>query len=100
MVSYGNTPTTTATESREAMEQREGRVARAIERRTSRLPSDLFLWAAGASILGSLAAQFMGTRKTTRAPLATFVGMWAPTLLILGLYNKVVKIAGSDRMSR
>jgi hypothetical protein len=26
-----------------------------------------------------------------------FVGQWAPTFLILGLYNKLVKIAGSDR---
>jgi hypothetical protein len=27
---------------------------------------------------------------------ATFVGQWAPTLLILGVYNKIVKIEGSD----
>jgi len=26
-----------------------------------------------------------------------FVGQWAPTILILGLYNKIVKVAGSDR---
>jgi hypothetical protein len=26
-----------------------------------------------------------------------FVGQWAPTLLILGLYNKLVKQLGSDR---
>jgi hypothetical protein len=25
-----------------------------------------------------------------------FVGQWAPTLLILGLYNKLVKQHGSD----
>jgi hypothetical protein len=30
---------------------------------------------------------------------ALFVGQWAPTLLILGLYNKLVKVAGSDRTS-
>jgi hypothetical protein len=28
---------------------------------------------------------------------AVFVGQWAPTLLILGLYNKLVKQLGSDR---
>jgi hypothetical protein len=28
--------------------------------------------------------------------MANFVGQWAPTFLILGLYNKIVKIAGSD----
>ena len=28
---------------------------------------------------------------------ANWVGQWAPTFLILGLYNKIVKVAGSDR---
>jgi hypothetical protein len=32
---------------------REGRVAKAIESRTAKLPSDLFLWAAFGSIAGS-----------------------------------------------
>ncbi len=27
-----------------------------------------------------------------------FVEQWAPTLLILGLYNKLVKVADSDRV--
>ncbi len=90
--------------------QREGKVARAIEQRTSKLPSDLFLWAAGVSIVGSLVFQaigmFGGARSQARqllrphrAPTAEFVGMWAPTFLILGLYNKLVKVAGSDRIS-
>src|SRR5436309_663459 len=35
-------------------EHTEGMVARTIEEQTAKLPSDLFLWAAGASILGSL----------------------------------------------
>jgi hypothetical protein len=29
-----------------------------------------------------------------------FVGQWAPTVLILGLYNKLVKQLGSDAVSR
>jgi hypothetical protein len=29
-----------------------------------------------------------------------FVGQWAPTFLILGVYNKLVKQLGSDRTSR
>jgi hypothetical protein len=29
---------------------------------------------------------------------ALFVGQWAPTILILGLYNKLVKQHGSDRV--
>jgi hypothetical protein len=69
----------------------EGMIARTIEEQTAKLPSDLFLWAAGASIVGSLALQFSGRKHES-----LFVGQWAPTLLILGLYNKIVKVAGSD----
>jgi hypothetical protein len=87
-----------------ANEQKEGPVARAIEQQTAKLPSDIFLWAAGASILASLGMQLLGSRRglldrlrPARAPAATFIGMWAPTLLLLGIYNKIVKVAGSDR---
>jgi hypothetical protein len=35
--------------------------------------------------------QMMGKKERSN-----FVGQWAPTLLILGLYKKIVKVAGSD----
>lgn len=70
---------------------REGRVARSIESRTAKVPSDVFLWAAGASIAGSLTLRMMGRKED-----AVFVGQWAPTLLLLGTYNKMVKLLGSD----
>jgi hypothetical protein len=69
----------------------EGMVARTIEQQTARLPSDTFLWAAIGSIGLSLALQTMGRKE-----MSNFVGHWAPTFLILGLYNKIVKIEGSD----
>jgi hypothetical protein len=69
----------------------EGRIAKAIEQQTSQLPSDLFLWAATGSILGSLVLNAMGNKHQS-----LFVGQWAPTFLILGLYNKLVKLEGSD----
>ena len=72
-------------------EHSEGAVARAIEQQTAKLPSDTFLWLAGASIATSLTMKLMGRDKD-----ALFVGQWAPTFLILGLYNKLVKVAGSD----
>ena len=72
-------------------EHAEGRVARAIETQTAKLPSDTFLWLAGASIATSLALKIAGHKHD-----ALFVGQWAPTFLILGLYNKLVKVAGSD----
>ncbi len=75
------------------MDQREGPVARTIEQQTAKLPSDTFLWAAIGSIAGSLIMMAMGEDKK-----ANFIGQWAPTLLILGLYNKMVKLHGSDSM--
>ena len=43
----------------------------------------------------SLALQLSGSKKTKH--LSSFIGQWAPTLLVLGLYNKIVKVAGHDR---
>lgn len=77
---------------RQVEQHSEGAIARAIETQTAKLPSDVFLWAAGASIGGSLLLHMMDKKEQS-----VFVGQWAPTLLILGLYNKLVKVAGSDR---
>ena len=69
----------------------EGPVAEAIEQQTAKLPSDLFLWAAVGSIAISLAFKLAGKNDK-----ALFVGQWPPTFLILGLYNKLVKLEGHD----
>ncbi len=73
-------------------EHREGPLARAIEQQTAKLPSDLFLWAGLGSVGIALALELSGKKDQ-----ANFVGHWAPTFLILGLYNKLVKLEGSDR---
>ena len=72
-------------------EHREGIVARTIEAQTAKLPSDLFLWLAGVSILGSLTLKMMGRDKD-----ALFVGQWPAPFMLLGIYNKLVKLLGSD----
>ncbi len=72
-------------------EHSEGTVARTIEQQTAKLPSDTFLWLAGGSIAASLTLKMLDRDKD-----ALFVGQWAPTFLILGLYNKLVKLMGSD----
>lgn len=77
----------------EAHEHKEGRLARTIEQQTAKLPSDIFLWAAVGSIVCSAGLQIAGRRESS-----IFVGQWAPTFLLLGIYNKIVKVAGSDRM--
>ncbi len=72
-------------------EHREGAIARAIENQTAKLPSDTFLWLAGASILGSLILKMNGRDRD-----ALFVGQWPAPILLLGVYNKLVKQFGSD----
>jgi len=70
----------------------EGPVARAIEKKTSKIPSDVFLWAA-LGFLGVSVAMRAGSRRGI-APILSELG---PTLLLLGVYNKLVKVAGSDQ---
>ena len=70
----------------------EGPVARAIESQTAKLPSDTFLWMAVSAMAASATLQMMGNKSVS-----LFVGQWAPTFLIFGLYNKLVKQLGSDR---
>lgn len=70
----------------------EGRVAKTIEEQTAKLPSDTFLWLAVGSMAVSASLQMMGNKHVS-----LFVGQWAPSFLLLGLYNKLVKQLGSDR---
>lgn len=81
------------TPTQEATQHSEGMVARTIENQTAKLPSDIFLWVAIASMGGSMALHLLNKKEES-----LFVGQWAPTLLIFGLYNKIVKVAGSDRV--
>jgi hypothetical protein len=77
----------------EPWEHSEGAVARTIEQQTAKLPSDTFLWVAVAAMAGSLMLQASG-----RKHVSLFVGQWVPTFLLFGVYNKLVKIGGSDRV--
>jgi hypothetical protein len=70
----------------------EGTVARTIEQQTAKMPSDVFLWAAAGSIGASALLQLMGKNKAS-----LFVGQWVSPFLLLGVYNKIVKVAGSDK---
>jgi hypothetical protein len=78
--------------SSEADDHSEGVVARTIEEQTAKLPSDTFLWAA----VGSMGLSLF-LRLNDRKDASLFVGQWAAPLLLFGVYNKLVKVAGSDR---
>lgn len=77
----------------EPWQHSEGRVARTIESETAKLPSDTFLWAAVAAMGGSAVLQMTGRKEAS-----LFVGQWVAPFLLFGVYNKIVKIAGSDRV--
>lgn len=72
-------------------EHTEGPVAEAIENQTAKLPSDIFLWG-GLGALATAAATFATGKKHE----ALLIGQWAAPILILGLYNKIVKLEGND----
>jgi len=71
----------------------EGKVAKFIEQQTAKVPSDIYLWAAVGSMLGALSLFFSGKKHA-----ALLVGQYAPAFLIMGLYNKVVKVEGHDQV--
>lgn len=72
---------------------REGSTTKAIEHQTIKIPSSYFLAAAGGAVAISLGLAIMNDRKGW----ANFVGNWVPSLLLLGVYNKIVKTHGSDK---
>ena len=72
-------------------ERKEGPVAKAIESQTSKLPSDLFLWASIGAMATSLTFKLLGKNHT-----ALFIGQWTAPFLLLGIYNKIVKVEGHD----
>ena len=79
----------------DVMSHTEGPVARSIEKETAKLPSDTFLWAALAAMGTSLALQASGKKHVS-----LFIGQWAAPFLLFGIYNKLVKVAGSDRLDQ
>ena len=79
----------------QAQQHTEGTVARTIEQQTAKLPSDTFLWAAVGSIGTSAVLRMMGKKNAS-----LFVGEWVAPFLLLGVYNKIVKTQGSDRLTR
>lgn len=72
-------------------EKREGRVASMLEEQTAKIPSDVFLWASLGSMAVSLTLKILKKDEE-----ALFVGQWAPSFLLLGIYNKLVKQLGHD----
>ena len=73
----------------EQMSRQEGEFTRRIEKVTAALPSSTWLLLAGGAIVGSLVLKLLDRPKK-----ANFVGEWVPTFLLIGIYNKLVKVLG------
>lgn len=72
-------------------DKKEGKVAKEIEKYTAEVPSDAYLWSA-VSVMG-VSLTFKLLQKDD---LALFIGQWAAPMLLMGVYNKIVKTQGSD----
>ena len=70
----------------------EGRLTEKVEKQTAKIPSIAYLALAGGATAASLALAMMKRNKGW----ANFIGLWVPSLLLIGVYNKLVKLEGSD----
>lgn len=82
LASYRETPVLRA-------EHSEGRITRIIEQQSAKVPSNYFLTLAFAAMLASLGFELSGRQRASR-----FIGMWPGPLLVMGVYNKLVKVLG------
>ncbi len=72
----------------------EGEFTKRIEKQTAKIPSVGFLGlAVGSMVVSGLLAIF-----ANRKEFANFVGLWAPSFLLIGIYNKLVKLEVADHV--
>jgi hypothetical protein len=69
-------------------EQGEGVLGHRLEETTSRFPTGTLLGLAVGSMIASAGIAVFGQRKE----LANFVGLWAPSFLLIGIYNRLSKL--------
>ncbi len=75
---------------------KEGKITKEIEKVTSQIPSGGYLTLA----LGSMALSAAIAVFSKQKAMANFVGLWVPTFMLIGIYNKIVKVEGSDQFSK
>jgi hypothetical protein len=69
----------------------EGTFTKTVEQYTASVPSSAYLGAAIGAMGLSLAFQLAGRDKWSN-----FITRWVPTLLVIGMYNKLVKVEGHE----
>ena len=73
----------------------EDEFTKSIEEYTGSIPSSAYLGVALGAMGLSLVCQVAGQGKW-----GNFIAQWVPTWLIIGLYNKMVKLEGHDQTDR
>ena len=68
---------------------------KSVEEYTSEIPSSAFLGVAVGAMALSLVCQITGQGKW-----GNFLAQWVPTWLVIGVYNKLVKLEGHDHADR
>lgn len=72
-------------------EHQEDSFTRVIEQQSAKIPSHVFLCASLLAMAASAVLELQGKRRASR-----FVGQWPAPLLLLGVYNKLVKSFGTQ----
>ena len=75
--------------------QTEDQLSKTLEKYTAAIPSSGYLAVAVGAMAASLALQLVGQGKW-----GNFIAQWVPTWLVIGLYNKIVKLEGHDHADR
>jgi hypothetical protein len=73
----------------------EDKFTKTVEEYTASIPSSAYLGVAIAAMGISLLFQATGQGKW-----GNFIAQWVPTWLIIGVYNKLVKLEGHDKTDR
>ncbi|MBC7692611.1 MAG: hypothetical protein H7222_12680 [Methylotenera sp.] len=76
----------------ENKEHKEGAFTKRVESQTAKVPSIGYLGLAVGSMVLSAGLVIFAERKEY----ANFVGLWAPAFMLLGIYNKLVKLEGGS----
>lgn len=73
--------------------RKESSISKRVEKATSSLPSSFFLVAAAGAVALSLGLATSRKKKNW----ANFVGQWVPTILLLGIYDKMVRTPDANK---
>ncbi len=74
-----------------AREHEEGEITKLIEQYTSLVPSGFYLGLA----FGAIGLSLLNRMRRNNED-AVFIGLWVAPFMLMGLYNKLVKLEGSD----